>query len=66
MQIQYLSLFLLIFLQAAAKYLQSEAEKWEDDCNPIVKVAKEMSVHLNNMADYTKGEGQIQVSDGGL
>lgn len=52
-----------IVLQDAAKYLQSEAEKWEDDCNPIVKVAKEMSSQLNKMADYTKGQGQINVSD---
>lgn len=48
---------------AAAKYLQSEAEKWEDECNPIVKVAKEMSSQLNKMADYTKGEGQISTHD---
>ncbi|XP_076104056.1 uncharacterized protein LOC143072834 isoform X1 [Mytilus galloprovincialis] len=48
---------------AASKYLQSEAEKWEDDCNPIVKVAKEMSSQINKMTGYIRGEGQIQTHE---
>ncbi|XP_060073578.1 uncharacterized protein LOC132553356 [Ylistrum balloti] len=44
---------------AAAKYLQREAEKWEDEDNPIVQVAKEMSQQLQNMMEYSQGEGPI-------
>ena len=48
-------------MQAAAKYLQTEAERWEDDHNPIVKVAKEMCTQLRQMGEYLKGEGPITV-----
>ncbi|OWF53522.1 uncharacterized protein LOC110446295 isoform X2 [Mizuhopecten yessoensis] len=44
---------------AAAKYLQKEADQWEDEGNPIVQVAKEMSKQLQHMMEYSQGEGQI-------
>ena len=50
-----------VWLQAAAMNLQQEAEKWEDDNNPIVRVAKEMSQQMYHMAEYTRGEGPIMV-----
>ncbi|KAJ8312557.1 hypothetical protein KUTeg_009930 [Tegillarca granosa] len=48
---------------AAAKYLEKEAEKWEDECNPIVQVAKEMSQQMQHMAEYCKGgDGPLDLS----
>ncbi|XP_069113867.1 uncharacterized protein [Argopecten irradians] len=44
---------------AAARYLQKEADKWEDEDNPIVQVAKEMSQQLQHMMEYSQGEGPI-------
>ncbi|XP_033755819.1 catenin alpha-like [Pecten maximus] len=44
---------------AAARYLQKEADKWEDEGNPIVQVAKEMSQQLQHMIEYSQGEGPI-------
>ncbi|XP_056018067.1 uncharacterized protein LOC125679563 isoform X2 [Ostrea edulis] len=43
----------------AAKYLQKEADKWEDENNPVVQVAKEMSLQMLQMAEYCKGDGPI-------
>nr|XP_022344861.1 uncharacterized protein LOC111137616 isoform X2 [Crassostrea virginica] len=43
----------------AAKYLQKEADKWEDENNPIVQVAKEMSSQMEQMAEYCQGEGPV-------
>lgn len=48
--------------QDAAKYLQKEADKWEDENNPIVQVAKEMSSQMEQMAEYCQGEGPVGVS----
>ncbi|XP_061197776.1 catenin alpha-2-like [Saccostrea echinata] len=44
---------------SAAKYLQKEADKWEDENNPIVQVAKEMSLQMQQMAEYCKGDGPV-------
>lgn len=59
-------LYILIYdvplFQDAAKYLQKEADKWEDENNPIVQVAKEMSSQMEQMAEYCQGEGPVGVS----
>ena len=39
-----------------------ELEKWEDDDNAIVTVAKEIGQQLQNMVDFTKSVGPITVS----
>lgn len=43
----------------AARFLQKEADKWEDENNPIVQVAKEMSLQMEQMAEFCKGDGPI-------
>lgn len=45
-----------LYLQAAAKYLQEEADKWEDECNPVVQVAMEMSNQMQQMMDMCRRE----------
>ena len=39
-----------------------ELDKWEDDDNAIVTVAKEIGQQLQNMVDFTKSIGPIMVS----
>ncbi|XP_038071064.1 uncharacterized protein LOC119739970 [Patiria miniata] len=41
-------------IAAAALVLQQETEKWEDDTNSIVKVAKTMSGQMYDMARYAR------------
>lgn len=48
-------------LQDAARFLQKEADKWEDENNPIVQVAKEMSLQMEQMAEFCKGDGPVGV-----
>lgn len=43
----------------AARFLQKEADKWEDENNPIVQVAKEMSLQMEQMAEFCKGDGPV-------
>eukprot|EP00111_Clytia_hemisphaerica_P003096 TCONS_00008787-protein len=42
-------------LAAAARILQAEAEKWEEENNSIIKVAKLMADQMTQMADFHKG-----------
>ena len=41
-------------VQAAASVLQQETDKWEDDTNSIVKVAKTISAQMYDMAKYAR------------
>ena len=34
-----------------------DVEQWDDDKNEIVKVAKEMSSKLNDMAQFARNQG---------
>ncbi len=43
-------------LQHAALNLQQEADKWEDDNNAIVRVAKEMTQQLCDMTQFAKSD----------
>lgn len=54
-------LHFLFLIQDAARFLQKEADKWEDENNPIVQVAKEMSLQMEQMAEFCKGDGPIGV-----
>ena len=51
----------MLLFQKSTRFLTNEANKWEDDNNAIVAVAKEMSKQLQNMADYTHQTGPITV-----
>ncbi|XP_013384611.1 catenin alpha-1 isoform X2 [Lingula anatina] len=46
-------------IAAAAKYLQLETAKWEDDSNPIVRVAKQMSEQMFQLSEFTKKQGPL-------
>ncbi|XP_064630098.1 uncharacterized protein LOC135488988 isoform X2 [Lineus longissimus] len=46
-------------ITAAAMYLQQETDKWEDDRNAIVRVAKEMSKQMYEMASFTRGQSSL-------
>ncbi|KAL5021150.1 hypothetical protein ScPMuIL_000305 [Solemya velum] len=44
---------------AAARYLEREADRWEDENNPIVQVAKEMTQQMEIMSEHCVGEGTL-------
>ncbi|XP_019646308.1 PREDICTED: catenin alpha-1-like [Branchiostoma belcheri] len=48
---------------AAALSLQQEVDKWEEEGNTIVKVAKTMSQQMQQMAEYTRGHGKIRTKE---
>ncbi|XP_078587660.1 vinculin-like [Branchiostoma floridae x Branchiostoma japonicum] len=48
---------------AAALSLQQEVDKWEEENNTIVKVAKTMSQQMQQMAEYTRGHGKIRTKE---
>ncbi|KAL4231611.1 hypothetical protein ACF0H5_009191 [Mactra antiquata] len=43
-----------------AQYIQKQSDKWEDNSNPIVKVAKTMTTQIQQMTDYIRQQGPIQ------
>ncbi|KAK3084101.1 hypothetical protein FSP39_008190 [Pinctada imbricata] len=43
-------------ITAAARYLQEEADRWEDECNPVVQVAMAMSNQMQQMMSMCKRE----------
>lgn len=47
--------------QAAAWNLHQEADKFVSEGNPIISTAKEMSDHMKQLAEYTRGRGHIEV-----
>ena len=51
----------LLTYQAAARILQAEAEKWEEENNSIIKVVKLMAHQMAQMADFEKGRGRLKV-----
>ncbi|XP_053407384.1 uncharacterized protein LOC123547184 isoform X2 [Mercenaria mercenaria] len=42
-----------------AQFIERQTEKWEDESNPIVKVAKTMATQIKQMTQYVKYEGPI-------
>ncbi|CAH1257676.1 CTNNA1 [Branchiostoma lanceolatum] len=48
---------------AAALSLQQEVDKWEEENNTIIKVAKTMSQQMQQMAEYTRGHGKIRTKE---
>ena len=49
-------------IQAAARILQAEADKWEEENNSIIKVAKLMADQMAQMAEFEKGRGRLKVN----
>lgn len=47
-------------MQAAAQSLRDVADVFLEDNNPIVSVAKKMSEQMSQMAEYTRGRGELQ------
>ena len=45
----------------AAQLLQEETDKWEEENNSIVKVAKEMAQQMLHIAKLARGRNRIQV-----
>ena len=54
-------LFIAVLLQLAAKLLQEETDKWEEENNSIVKVAKEMAQQMMQMAKFARRRNRVQV-----
>ena len=48
-------------LQLAAQLLQEETDKWEEENNSIVMVAKEMAQQMLHIAKLARGRNRIQV-----
>ncbi|KAL3863862.1 hypothetical protein ACJMK2_005589 [Sinanodonta woodiana] len=46
-------------LLESVEYLQRETERWEDENNPIVQVAKLLSQQIHQMAHFVQGKGPI-------
>ena len=57
---QYFLIFAMLF-QLAAKLLQEETDKWEEENNSIVKVAKEMAQQMMQMAKFARRRNRVQV-----
>lgn len=50
-----------MLFQLAAKLLQEETDKWEEENNSIVKVAKEMAQQMMQMAKFARRRNRVQV-----
>ena len=50
-----------MLFQLAAKLLQEETDKWEEENNSIVKVAKEMAQQMMEMAKFARRRNRVQV-----
>ncbi|XP_031549305.1 catenin alpha-1-like [Actinia tenebrosa] len=44
----------------AAQLLQDETDQWEEENNSIVKVAKKMALQMMQMAQFSRGRGDLQ------
>ncbi|KAK3748772.1 hypothetical protein QZH41_003533 [Actinostola sp. cb2023] len=44
----------------AARFLEDEADQWEEENNYIVKVAKKMAQQMMQMAQFARGKGRLQ------
>ena len=51
-----------VLFQLAAKLLQEETDKWEEENNSIVQVAKEMAQQMMQIAKFARGRNRVQVS----
>jgi len=49
------------FFQLAAQLLQEETDKWEEENNSIVMVAKEMAQQMLQIAKFARGRNRLQV-----
>lgn len=47
--------------QLAAQLLQEETDKWEEENNSIVMVAKEMAHQMLEIAKFARGRNRLQV-----
>lgn len=47
-------------IELAAKLLQEETDKWEEEHNSIVKVAKEMAQQMMQIAKFARGRNRLQ------
>lgn len=47
--------------QLAAQLLQEETDKWEEENNSIVMVAKEMAQQMLQIAKLARGRNRLQV-----
>lgn len=56
----------LFLFQLAAQLLQEETDKWEEENNSIVKVAKEMAQQLLQIAKFARGRNRFQVTRSGV
>ena len=53
---------MFLSMQAAALALQQEADKWEDENNAIVRVAKTMATQMFEMSKYSRRTSSAEVN----
>ena len=51
----------LVFVQRAARFLVDEVDRWEEDHNSIVQIAKKMAQQMMEMAQFARRRGKLQV-----
>jgi len=56
----------VVLFQLAAQLLQEETDKWEEENNSIVKVAKEMAKQMLQIAKFARGRNRFQVTRSGV
>ena len=47
--------------QVAAQSLQEVTDEFLEEGNPVITVAKKMSQQMFQMAEFTRGRGELQV-----
>ena len=53
--------FVFVLFQAAALALQQETDKWEDENNAIIRVAKTMATQMHEMSRYARRTASAEV-----
>lgn len=52
---------MFIQLQLAAQSLRDVADEFQEEGNIIIKVAKKMSDQMSQMAEFSRGRGELRV-----
>lgn len=52
---------MFIQLQLAAQSLRDVADEFQEEGNDIIKIAKKMSQQMSQMAEFSRGRGELRV-----
>lgn len=48
-------------MQLAAQSLRDVADEFQEEGNDIIKIAKKMSQQMSQMAEFSRGRGELRV-----